>query len=390
MFRPKLDLRPPRSLNPLQGMWVLWALLATSLLMISAWAFATRLPVQAARTVAGTFESKTPAVEVVLPADVALAELLIDNGDRVAAGQKLARLDQTALHTLLHSLRQELAINAQTNACWREAALPTASSTEPFDTALRSCHNAKRQDQLAREQLMHRRESLKRETALAVRELVLRAENTPPSVRKILMLRAALERETLNSLVRDVEFELAQLVQTQEADRLAQVVALEVEAAALQTRVVELEEIAAAPWLFAPNDGRIERLRRLPESAARAWDVTLAQILTDAPDTYEARFVVPVSEAESLHVGDPLFVTLAGLPYPHNHFPAKIQAISPIETNGTSVREVHVRLTTPGPQTQNGLHDLSSGTRSSMQVDLPAQRLGSILTGATDRLLRSF
>ncbi len=390
MFRPKLDLRPPRSLNPLQGMWVLWALLATSLLMISAWAFATRLPVQAARTVAGTFESKTPAVEIVLPADVALAELLIDNGDQVAAGQKLARLDQTALHNLLHSLRQELAVNARANACWRGAALPAATTDAEIETTLHTCHNAKRQDQLAREQLMHRRESLKRETALAVRELVLRAENTPPSVRKILMLRAALERETLNGLVRDVEFELAQLVQTQEADRLAQVVALEVEATALKTRVVELEEIAAAPWLFAPNDGRIERLRRLPENATRAWDVTLAQIHTNAPDTYEAHFVVPVSEAESLHVGDPLFVTLAGLPHPLNQFPAKVQAISPMEANGPSAREVHVRLTTPGPQTQNALRGLSAGTRSSMQVDLPAQRLGTILTRATDRLLRSF
>lgn len=390
MFRPKLDLRPPRSLNPLQVMWVLWALLATSLLVISAWAFATRLPVQAARSVGGTFESQTPAVDVVLPAGLTLSELLITNGDSVAAGQKLARLDQATLHTLLHALRQKLAVNAQATACWRETALPAPTSGEEVDPALQSCHITKRQEQLAREQLMHRRESMQRKTALSMRELVLRAKNTPPSVSKILMLRAALEREALNSQVRDVEFELAHLVQTQEAGRLAQVVALEVEAAALLTRVVELEEIATAPWLFAPQDGRIERLRRLPKNTARAWDVTLAQIHTEAPDTYEARFVVPWPEAESLHVGDPLSVSLAGLPHPHNRFPAKILAISTINVGNRPTREVQVRLSTTSRQEQNALRGLPSGTRSTMQVDLPAQRLGTILSGAADRLLRSF
>lgn len=390
MYRPKLDLRPPRSLNPLQVMWVLWALLATGLLTISAWAFATRLPVHAARVAAGTFESQTPAVDVVLPADVTLAEILIANGDLVASGQKLARLDQTAVHRLLHDLRHDLASNAAAAACWRSSSQSDQVMTLEVSTVLQACHTTKRQEQLAREQLLFRRESLQRETALAVRELILRAETTPSAVRNILMLRAALERETLHSLVRDVEFELAQLVQSQEAGRLAQVVALDVAATALHARVIELEEIAASPWLYAPQDGRIERLRRLPEKAARAWDVTLAQIHTDAPAAYQARFVVPVSEADALRVGSALQISLAGIPQPHNRFPAKVQSITPITVGDTAAREVLVRLSNTGPQTQAALRTLPAGTRSSMQVDLPMQRLGSILESATARLLQSF
>ncbi|SMP28495.1 HlyD family efflux transporter periplasmic adaptor subunit [Shimia sagamensis] len=390
MHRPKLDLHPPRSLNPLQWMWVLWALLATSLLVISAWAFATRFSVQPARSVRGSFESQTPFVDVVLPADVTLSELLIINGDPVVVGQKLARLDQVALHELLDRLRQDLAENAAASTCWRDPSLPPTSSGETLSTSLQSCYNAKRRQQLAREQLMHRRHSLQRETALAVRELVLRAKNTPPAEQKILMLRAALERETLNSVVRDVEFELADLIQSQDASRLHELTALEADSAALHTRLLTLEEIAADPWLYAPQDGRIERLRRLPETAARAWDVTLAQIQTDAPNTYQARFVIPVSEADTLHVGDPLFVTLAGIPVPQNRFPARVQTIKSMDTSASNASEVLVRLSTPDQQTLGILRTLPAGTRSSMQVDLPVQKLSSMLSAATDRMKRSF
>lgn len=390
MHRPKLDLPPPRSLNPLQWMWVLWALLATSLLVISAWAFAIRFPVQPARSVHGSFESQTPFADVVLPADVTLTELLIINGDQVAIGQKLAKLDQVALHELLRRLRQDLAENAATSACWRDPSLPPSPSGDALSTALQSCHNTKRHQQLAREQLMHRRHSLQRETALAVRELVLRAKNTPPEVQKILMLRAALERETLTSVVRDVEFELAGLIQSQESGRLQQLTALEAASTALHTRLLSLEEIAADPWLYAPQDGRIERLRRLPETAARAWDVTLAQIQTDAPTAYQARFVIPMSEADTLHVGDPLFVTLAGVPAPQNRFSARVQTIKRIDTSASNASEVLVRLSTPAHQSQDALRTLPAGTRSSMQVDLPAQQLGGLLSAATDRLKNSF
>ncbi|MFY0662034.1 MAG: hypothetical protein JXR15_16185 [Shimia sp.] len=390
MFRPKLDLRPPRSLNPLQVMWVLWAVLATALLTISAWAFATRFPVNAARVASGAFESQTPTVDVVLPADVTLAEVLITNGDQVTSGQKVARLDQTALHRLLHNLRRDIANTSAAVACWRAAGQPSPPGSPEANTALQACQNTKRQELLAREQLLHRRESLQRETALAVRELVLRAENTPPAIRNILMLRAALERETLQSLVRDVEFELAQLVQTQEAGRLAQVVALEAQTAALQTRVIELEEIAAAPWLYAPQDGRIERLRRMPDTAARAWDVTLAQIHNASPAAYQARFVLSMSEADALRSGDPLHISLAGIPHPHNRFPAHVQSISSINVGDVAAREVLVRLSNPGPQAQAALRTLPAGTRSTMQVELPMQRLGHILGSATERLLQSF
>lgn len=126
MHRPKLDLYPPRSLNPLQWMWVLWALLATSLLVISAWAIAARFPVQSARSVAGSFESQMPSVDVVLPANVTLTELLIIDGDQVVAGQKLARLDQVALNELLHRLRADLAENAAASTCWRDPPPPQA------------------------------------------------------------------------------------------------------------------------------------------------------------------------------------------------------------------------------------------------------------------------
>lgn len=237
---------------------------------------------------------------------------------------------------------------------------------------------------------MHRRFSLQRESALAVHELVLRAKNTPQAVQKILMLRAALERETLNSVVRDVEFELADLIQSQEASRLQQLTALEADSAALHTRLLSLEEIATDPWLYAPQDGRIERLRRLLETATRAWNVTLAQIQTDAPNAYQARFVIPKSEAETLHVGDLLFVTLAGIPVPQNRFPARVQTIENTDTSVSNASEVLVRLSTPNQQTQDALRTLPAGTRSSMQVDLPAQQLGSLLSAATNRLKSSF
>lgn len=392
MHRPRLDLTPPHQVKALQGLWLLWAIFACCLLTISAWGFANQVAVLPAGIVNGSFEAQTPSVDVVVPAGLVVSDVLVTDGETVEKGQKLALFDQAALHRHIHEIQQDISVREFAQACWSSPyeRAPTAkidSASSP--AALETCRLTKQTEKLAQEQLIQRRQSLKRETALAVRELVLRAESTPSEVRNILYLRAALERETLNSVVRDVEFELAQLLTKQRDGHLQQHTRLETEINVLKTRLDALEANALKPWLEAPEEGLLARLRLAPRKSARDLNVTVAQIQRKQDKAYQARFVLSPAEVQRLQETQTMQVRLAGLPRSDNRIPAHIHAIRPLSGAGDPRSEVIVHLS-PDPHAKTVLLSLPDGTRSAMQVALPPQHFGRLLQAASSRLLQSF
>jgi len=392
MLRPRLDTPPTRQRIAPQGLWLLWAVFACCLLAISAWGLASQIAVLPARTVTGSFEAQTPTVDVVIPAGLLVSDILVGDGDTVEKGQKLILFDQVALHRQLQDIRSEIAARESAVACWSNTyshVSENAATALPAQPQLQNCQLTKQQEQLAQEQLMMRRISLKRETALAVRELVLRAENTPLAVRNILILRAALERETLNSVVRDVELELAQLITTQKEGHLRHKARLKDEIAALENRRTALEDRVVRPWLEAPATGELARLRQTPQNTTRGVPLTIAQIQTGRQKAFQAGFLVSPAEAAQLQEGQPLQVVLTGLPYPHNRLDAHIDAIQLTGDTSEPQVKVTVRLAPP-PKVKTALYSLPNGTRSTMQVAMPPRSFTDLLSGAGMHLLQSF
>ncbi len=372
-------------------MWFLWAVLAAALLALSAWGFARHFPVYAARSHKGTFESHIESIDLEVPAGLPLKSVLIREGDRVEAGDILARFDQVTLHQRTFALRNAVKEAQALQACWREPPATAVLLThDAQSTALARCRNRHRQDHLAREHLQYRRNGLRRETALAVQELISRAQNAPTSAQNILMLRAALERETLQSHIRAVEFDLALLIQQQEAARLREVARLETEIARLTSQLAALEDIARAPWLAAPRDGRIEHVRSLSHSSSGELPLTLAKIRIDSGQSYTARFVLPAAEAAALSPGDQLSVSLAGLPRFQTPVTGRIDELRPATpAHGRAETEVFLRFAPFSNQTAI-TDQIPAGAQSTLSVELPVQSLAEILQGSAERLLTSF
>ncbi len=392
MHRPRLDLPPTRQRIAPQGIWLLWAIFASSLLVISALGLAGQIAVLPERTVTGRFEAQTPTVDLVVPSGLKVSEILVEDGDTVEKGQRVILFDQVALHRHLQHIRSEISARESALECWSTTdayVWENGATAPPVPPQVQTCQLAKQQERLAQEQLMMRRTSLKRETALAVHELVSRAENTPHAVRRILLLRAALERETLNSVVREVEFELAQLLTLQKEGHVQHKTRLKDEIAALENQKTALEDRTVRPWLEAPVKGQLARLRQAPQNMARGMPVTIAQIQTDQQKAFQAEFLVSSLDAVHLQRGQTLQVVLTGLPYPNNRIDAHIQAIQSAGDTSAPQTKVTVRLTPP-PKVMAALQSMPNGTRSTIHVTMSPQKLTDLLHGASRHLMQSF
>lgn len=392
MRHPKINLTPRRAVYPRQIIWLLVGVGAVSALLFGAWSMAKQIEVTPAQRYTGVFESTAQNAAVVLPAGVTVSTMMVAEGASVEKGQKLARYDQAALEELITLAQTQLTQNENLRRCLldNEAAANVprdtfdtqqAQATLPAATAMALCYNMHRRNRLAREHLMHRRDSLRHETALAIKELTLRANATKDPVQTILKLRAAIEETTLATAIREAEFELALLQETQQQALLTQVQTLEAEASALTKRLVHLEALYAMPWLRAPQDGRLERVRDLVRQPARDVETVLAQILDPRDQTYTAFFDVPQAQAHLLSLGQLLEVRLAGLPQAQPAVLGRVAAISNDTAQSTTAARIEVTLHPEGlaPQFSTILTALPDGTRSNMEVALPPRPLTDIM-----------
>ncbi len=412
MRPPNVDLQPPRRFQPRPLLWLGWATTCTALLGASAWALATQITVLPTQHHLGAFESRISSVPLVLPAGLPIESVLAQDGDQVQAGQRLASFDLKALERRREELTNRLSLNRTHRQCLLHKTPKAPLSDRPIiedaqseplrpdpaplalrrDSTLLRCHNRHRLNQLARERLQHKRESLRRKTALSVQELLARAALAPSAFRPVLTLRAASEKEALASATREIEFDLAELKESQSEALWREIDALEMEALDIEAQLTQLNSYAENPWLLSPGTGRIHRLRKLDLTNPPQSGLVLAQILQPQDREFLITVDIPRAQAALMDVGDPLPIRLSGMGHVASQIAGTIEEISPGWDPSTDNALVQLALPRASLNIEllRLLDTVPDGARSSVEVSLPARKLGDILSGSVQATLTQF
>ncbi|PSN17383.1 efflux transporter periplasmic adaptor subunit [filamentous cyanobacterium CCP5] len=216
-----------------------------------------------------------------------LAALLVDQGDRVEAGQPLARLD---IRSLEAQRQQLLAQKAQAQAQLQE--LQRGPRSE--DIAAAQAAVADLEQQLALAQLQRsRREDLYARGAIAREELDQQSFGTAALSSRLDQAKSQLEALQTGTRPEQIA---AQAAQVQQID------------ASLQALAVDIDKSV----IRAPFAARVNQ-RRLDEGTV----VASGQAVLDLIETgsLEAQVGVPTEMAEGLRVGDRLAIDIDGSPY---------------------------------------------------------------------------
>ena len=419
MHLPKHNPGPPSTPALARIFWFGSATAICALVASAAWTLSANIEGRQTQSYSGVFESDTNAAPLVLPAGVALEKMLVLEGQYVEAGQKLARLDQALLRDLIHELHTSLALRKAEYACVvdtgsttagaqplpeasPEAASPpdekpSVATTAPQseterDTLIRQCEAEKRVAHLAQQRLMHKRESLKRKSALAVQELLARAKTMPPTVEEILTLRAALERETLQSAVREIEFDIATLKATQDAERLAKLSGITADIKALEARLAETQALLSAPWLLAPANGQVTQLRSPPLATTSPEDQVLARLFDADATGYTAYFDLPATQAKYLPAGSAVRVSLAGGSIRARQAHGRIERTLYNSHLAQPTARVFVALDTAELDDASTAFLLATprGTRSTLYVSQPAHSLQDVIRHGAGSVIQAF
>lgn len=408
MHLPKHKPGPPSTPALARIFWFGSATAVCALVASTAWTLSANIEGRQIQSYSGVFESDTNAVPLVLPAGVALEKMLVLEGQYVEAGQKLARLDQTLLRTLSQELQTSLALRQAEYACVRDAeatpataqplmeesdaTTPGLQSETERDALIEQCEAEKRVAHLAQKRLMHKRESLKRESALAVQELLARAKTMPAAVEDILTLRAALERETLQSAIREIEFDIATLKETLDAERLAKLSGITSDIKALEARLAETQALLSAPWLLAPTGGQVTQLRSFPLATTSPEDQVLARLFDADATGYTAYFDLPAAQAKYLPPGSAVRVSLASGSIRDRQAHGQIERTLYNSHLAQPTARVFVALDAAELDDASTAFLLATprGTRSTLYVDQPAHSLQDVIRHATGSVIQAF
>lgn len=347
------DLAPPRAGRAGPWLWCLWALSCIAVLMVAAALLASRISLTDSRQFRGSFEPLRSAVDIMLPAGIPVSELLVGEGDQVIVGQRLARLDASRLQQQIARLNLNLLLSATKRDCLlnrdslREEDLPDmdlpGETQLALQTVLRDCHLIHRRNLLLRTRLIETRDTLKARAGLALRGLGADAAvpgNAPAQARA---LRLALESQRLDSALRQLDLELAATTIDQDVEILKQVSALQDQTATMQARLAILEPHLVNPWLIAPENGQIKRLRPLSGQSSFAADIALLRLKTRDRRVFEARADLPALQSAPLRTGDHVAIRLSGLALTMPAIDGVIAAVD--DSPGTAAQQRMTRVT---------------------------------------------
>lgn len=410
MMRPvSVDLKPPRRFHRMPLVWLGWATASCALLGVSAWSLSQHITITPTQRYSGTFVSQARTLPVVLPAGAVLQSVLAQDGDDVSKGQKLARYDRDAMVQHSIELSNQLALNRQHRWCLLQENTGTPASEAPANSTdalsaeadlpldlrkesnLARCHNTHRLNRLTRDKLQQRRDSLRRKSALAVQELLARAALAKPSAQSVLKLRAAIEKEALEASIRELEFDLALLQETQRKTVLNEVQRLEQDALTIEAELTALSALIDAPWLISPGTGQLLRLRQLSPETASDTALTLAQIHQPQNKVFHAAITLPEEQAAQLKAGDHLPVRLLDMGKLQAQISGQIKQITPAKDAATLAQvELELRPQETDHLLQSTLEDLPAGTHAAIEVTVPERSFTDILSGSAKTILQSF
>lgn len=214
-------------------------------------------------------------------------ELLVDEGDRVAAGQALGQLDTRRPQAQLAQARAEL---VEANAKLRE--LVAGPRKQTIAAAEAEVRNLEAQRDVAKRNL-RRRSQLVDNRAISQEEYDEMLYEVRASEARV-----DVGQKTLDELVAGT--------------RQEQIDAQRARAEALESRVADIRHQLEDAVLRAPYAGRIVR-RRLDEGAVVSLGQTVFEVIEDA--ALEAWIGVPPRAARLLAAGQPIHVEIGGADY---------------------------------------------------------------------------
>jgi len=402
MTRQSVDPRAPRRPHAKGLLWLGWAVSASGLLALSGALFSEALTFADVRRYQGYFDPAVTRQPLTVPADVPLAAVLVREGEDVVQGQRVALFDSAQLKARITFLQEEFALNRLERDCLMRGSTSADRDTSAIagnddfklraKTVLNRCALRHKENALVVSELVQGRNALHLRAQLAHREALERARLTAPSVRRVLSLRAAIERGELDAAIARLEFDLAAEATRQAGQIQDEVAKLEAKSHQLRRKIQFLQSYAEAPYLVAPDSGKVIRVRNLPLHEAFSSETTLVHLEAETPEVFEATLIVPLDEVALVDSSRKILVHLAGLPPAVSSVPAHITGTtrSPVLADGQQVATVNIALDLSDTEPNGGLNgaDLlkNSSGRSAITATFSNTTLSSAILPAWSRL----
>lgn len=400
MKRRLIEPRAPRRPNMKAGLWLAWAISATGLLGLSSLLFAEAITFPDTRQFSGHFVPASAAKSIAMPAEIPLAAVLVQEGDSITQGQRIAVFDQVMMQAQIERLQHAIAVNELERSCLLASMpsrngdglmAPTAGHSIEEQAALERCKLRLRANAIAREELRLQRDSLMRQIDLQNREASERLRFADPSVRHVLSLRAAIERNAQNAALSGFELALVSETIQQAKDTLQVVARLEQGAHTLEEALAAVVSHLAAPYLVAPDSGRVTRVRDLPLHEPFTGKTDLAQIVSEHPNVHLALIQVPLEEAKLWGEDTRVQVRFSALPASSQTYSARLEETRRVfNESGREFAEIAITLdfsSVPSDVSGQALRTVLTGSgRSSIIATLPPTTLKRTLQPALKRL----
>lgn len=342
---------------------------------------------------------------VSLPAGIPIDEILVDRGDEVKAGQTIATLDKNAVRAAKERLENETAALVVERRCLLDPDIFDGMDGVSLDAldemdqligiALRSCRLFDAEDAGGMAKLAEDRALLiaKRHRLLRKqREVVVSNELMQEGSKDLGALETALNLELqITETLLEENAQLAKVTELQlasEAAKLDRLRALSLSIAENDDLLSRLDAVLETPRLYAPRDGRVQRVRALQRGRSVPVDTTLVDISPSDGTAYQVRFQTAHNPLAPFDVGQVVTMRPLGV-------------LESLDQN-LSGRISHVGTAAPGADVQQlSIHvALSEGsqallqsetsrisligpeTASIVEVGLPVQAVGTALRAA--------
>lgn len=340
--------------------WLVWAILATGTLAISTAILTTLISIDEHRSYSGVLQSKVQEVDLVLPKGLPLKEVLVQNGERVSAGQTLAVLDEDRLRILLAELEQNVWADNTLRKCLQTGDVPSQDTLEEgdvgadtrlkLDRVTKECQSIRERHEVQIRRILQAKRYLKEEHKRQIRRLKLAAQGVEDSaIQTRIAVQIAVELGSNTLKEGQMDLELSALRADHKKELVATLRALEQSVTKGRLRKAELEQALSSPRLYAPRSGGVSDRRDVQLGREYLQEILLLKISAAGTFEYISSFTIPRADATTLHIGDPVSVSVLG-----NQMDA-LQlkgAISDMEDtvdvgNGLSLVRIDVRLDEP-------------------------------------------
>jgi multidrug efflux pump subunit AcrA (membrane-fusion protein) len=340
-----VDVTPPAKLRPSRLAWAFWTMTCAFTLTGALYILFDQLMISDNRVYKGKFTTDTRTLEIRVPAGTVIAELFVSEGDTVVAGQRLAKIDETAISEQLSRTALELEATKAAKNCLLKrgsSALPNISQSEipaAIETKLRECKNFHRVSEIENEAIRKKIYSLQKLHDTSVKAILNRSEIIESLNPKDVYFQLEVARQKHETLIHSLEIDLARSTTKHEVALLAKVDSVQRDQDRLSAEQARFQSLLEHPWLIAPSSGSITRLRSINSGSVFPEDTSIGFINTDEAKKLVAKIKVSEGIRGTLSIGDIVWVRISGMSI---NTPLIKANVSSIKTSASSDLEIMI------------------------------------------------